>query len=223
MNAFCYMVLGRMIHFYVPDHRILKLKAGTFAGCFVILDIVCFVVQLIGGGMAGVGAPPEQMKKGLEIYKAGIALQEIFVILIIGLAVKFQLKMRMLERSAPVVLLEKKTWPRLLYAIYTALICISTRIVFRLVEFSNGTTSSNKILNVEWYQYVFDSVPMFFAGLVLAVCHPGMVLQGKDSEMPVSAWRKRWALRRSNRKKRLDDQYEAMLLDRIDRQEGTLT
>ncbi|CZS90841.1 uncharacterized protein RCO7_06697 [Rhynchosporium graminicola] len=68
MNAFSSMVLGRMIHFYIPNHRLLRLKASTFATCFVLFDIICFIIQLIGGDMAGVGAPPEQMKTGLDIY-----------------------------------------------------------------------------------------------------------------------------------------------------------
>ncbi|PVH74825.1 hypothetical protein DL98DRAFT_551951 [Cadophora sp. DSE1049] len=188
MNAFSYMVLGRMIHFYIPTHRLLRLKASTFATCFVLLDIICFIIQLIGGGMAGVGAPPEQMKKGLDIYKAGIALQEVFVIFFIGLAAMFQLMMRRLERS-DILPIEKKTWPRLLYAVYASLIFISARIIFRLVEFSNGTTSDNQILNVEWYQYVFDSIPIFFAGFVFVVSHPGIFMQGPDSVMPVATFR----------------------------------
>ncbi|KAH7348338.1 RTA1 like protein-domain-containing protein [Rhexocercosporidium sp. MPI-PUGE-AT-0058] len=211
MNAFSYMVLGRMIHFYIPDHRLLRLKASTFATCFVLLDIICFIIQLIGGGMAGVGAPPEQMKTGLDIYKAGIALQEVFVILFIGLAIMFQLKMRGLQSSA-ILPFEKRTWPRLLYAVYASLTFISARIVFRLVEFSHGTTSDNQILNLEWYQYVFDSIPIFFAGFVLVVCHPGMFMQGPDSVMPVATWRKKCALRRERRKKKVDDEYNSMLL-----------
>ena len=207
------MVLGRMIHFYVPEHRLLRLKASTFATCFVLLDIVCFVVQLIGGGMAGVGAPPEQMKTGLDIYKGGIALQEVFVILFIGLAVVFQLKMRKLQSSA-ILPLEKRTWPRLLYAVYASLTFISARINFRLVEFSHGTTSKNQILNIEWYQYVFDSIPNFFAGFVLVTSHPGMFMQGPDSVMPVATWRKKCAMRREKRKKKVDDEYDGILLSR---------
>ena len=69
-------------------------------------------------------------------------------------------------------------WRRLLYAVYASLIFISVRIIFRLVEFSNGTTSDNQILNVEWYQYVFDSIPIFFAGLVFVISHPGTYMQG---------------------------------------------
>jgi len=216
MNAFSYIVLSRMIHFYIPAHRLLHLKASTFATIFVLLDIICFIIQLIGGGMAGVGAPPQQMKTGLNIYKAGIALQEAFVILFIGLAVKFQVAIQRLERSE-ILPIEKKMWRRLLYAVYASLIFISVRIIFRLVEFSNGTTSENQILNVEWYQYVFDSIPIFFAGLVFVISHPGTYMQGPDSVMPVATWRRKCAERRQrkkNLKKVVDenDGYDAMLL-----------
>jgi len=108
-------------------------------------------------------------------------------------------------------------WRRLLYAVYASLIFISVRIIFRLVEFSNGTTSENQILNVEWYQYVFDSIPIFFAGLVFVISHPGTYMQGPDSVMPVATWRRKCAERRQrkkNLKKVVDenDGYDAMLL-----------
>ncbi|KAL2074073.1 hypothetical protein VTL71DRAFT_7851 [Oculimacula yallundae] len=213
MNAFSYMVLGRMIHFYIPTHRLLGLKASTFASSFVLLDIICFIIQLIGGGMAGVGAPPEQMKTGLDIYKAGIALQEVFVIFFLGLAAYFHVTMWKLERNG-ILPLEKKTWPRLLGAVYMSLVFISARIVFRLVEFSHGTTDDNEILTVEWYQYAFDSVPIFLAGFVLVVSHPGMFMQGPDSVMPIATWRKKLALRRHMKKQAVDDEYDSMLLTR---------
>ncbi|KAK0099487.1 hypothetical protein ONS95_004695 [Cadophora gregata] len=215
MNAFSYLILTHMIHFYHPTQHLLSLRAPTFSTLFIPLDILCFIIQLIGGSMAGVGAPPQQMQTGLNIYKAGIALQELFVVLFIGLAVNFQLTMRRLELEYPDVLpMEKRTWRRLLYAVYASLVFISARIVFRLVEFSHGTTADNQILNVEWYQYVFDSIPIFFAGFVFVVCHPGMYMQGPDSVIPVARWRRRCAGRRRGKEKVVvdDDGYDAMLL-----------
>ena len=108
--------------------------------------------------------------------------------------------MRALESSSVVFLAEKKTWPRLLYAVYASLLFISARIIFRLVEFSHGTTMDNEILNIEWYQYVFDSVPIFLAGFVLVIGHPGMFMQGEDSVMPMAGWRRK-CLERKGRKK----------------------
>jgi hypothetical protein len=39
INAFDYMVLGRMDHFYLPDKKLAGVKAQRFAVYFVSLDI----------------------------------------------------------------------------------------------------------------------------------------------------------------------------------------
>lgn len=39
INAFLYMVLGRMVHFFIPDHKVLGVKARSLTACFVSLDI----------------------------------------------------------------------------------------------------------------------------------------------------------------------------------------
>lgn len=59
-----------------------------------------------------------------------------------------------------------------------------TRIIYRLCEYSSGTTDSNKLLTSEAYPYVLDALPMFLALVVLNIFHPGRVLQGPDSEFP---------------------------------------
>ena len=39
INAYCYMVLGRMIHYFTPGQTVLKLNARRLALIFVLLDI----------------------------------------------------------------------------------------------------------------------------------------------------------------------------------------
>lgn len=71
----------------------------------------------------------------------------------------------------------------------------------------------NEILNIEWYQYAFDSVPIFLAGFVLVVSHPGMFMQGPDAVMPMATWRRKLVERRN--KKRIEKSEDGTLL--IDR------
>lgn len=40
INAFCFMVLARMVHMFMPNNRILKLKGSIMAVIFVLLDIL---------------------------------------------------------------------------------------------------------------------------------------------------------------------------------------
>ena len=39
INAFVYMTLGRLIHMYIPEKRLVKLSARRIGMYFVILDI----------------------------------------------------------------------------------------------------------------------------------------------------------------------------------------
>lgn len=48
INAFLYMTLGRMVQFFVPEQQLVKISAQRFGLIFVCLDIVAFIIQLIG-------------------------------------------------------------------------------------------------------------------------------------------------------------------------------
>lgn len=39
-NAFCFMVLARLVHMFMPKHRILRIKGSWLAVLFVGLDIL---------------------------------------------------------------------------------------------------------------------------------------------------------------------------------------
>lgn len=40
INAFDYMLLGRMVHFYLGDRRLFRIRAERMTLCFVVLDVV---------------------------------------------------------------------------------------------------------------------------------------------------------------------------------------
>ena len=51
INAFDYMTLGRMVHFFLPDQKVWGIKAKRLTLIFVLLDIGSFIMQGIGGSM----------------------------------------------------------------------------------------------------------------------------------------------------------------------------
>ncbi|KAM5440968.1 hypothetical protein MferCBS31731_004107 [Microsporum ferrugineum] len=189
VNAFDYMVLARMIHFFLPSRSIGIFKPAMLAKIFVILDFGAFIIQLIGGGMAGPGQTPEAAMRGIHIYMGGIGIQEFFIILFLILAIQFHYQMLHLERTGRLSDIKRK-WRPLLYSLYTSLLFITVRIIYRLVEFSSGHTASNPIPHHEWYMYVFDAVPMLAAIGVWNIVHPGKILRGPDAKMPSSGLRK---------------------------------
>ncbi|KAL4902741.1 RTA1 like protein-domain-containing protein [Aspergillus multicolor] len=192
VNAFDYMVLARMINFFIPERQIGIFKPSLLAVVFVILDIGAFVIQLIGGGMATPTADAATMKKGLDIYMGGIGIQQFFILCFTFIAIQYHRRMLRLSREGRLAGL-KAQWRMLLYALYASLLFITIRIIFRLVEFSQGNDENNTISTHEWYMYAFDAAPMWCAIAVWNVVHPGRVIKGPDAKMPPSPLRKIFA------------------------------
>ena len=186
VNAFAYMVFARMVHFYSPTRKVWFLSPSILALVFVTLDIVSFVVQLIGGGMAGPGASADAQKKGLNIYMGGIGMQEGFIVLFLGLVVKFHRDQLRAERVGRLTADKIGSWRWLMGALYGCLLAITVRIVYRLAEFSGGLDHSNPLPSNEPLLYVLESTPMWLAILVWNVVHPGRFIRGDGAKMPRS-------------------------------------
>lgn len=45
VNAFVYMLLGRMVYYWIPDQKVWKVKARTLTQMFVAWDIMSFIVR----------------------------------------------------------------------------------------------------------------------------------------------------------------------------------
>ncbi|KAK1635732.1 RTA1 domain-containing protein [Colletotrichum phormii] len=151
VNAFAYMTLGRMIYFFHPSRSLLRIPAATFAAIFVALDVVSFAA--------------------IHIYMGGIGLQEFFILIVVALALKFQVEMKRLDKLSGK---ESRSWKPLLWALYFPLGMISVRIVYRLIEFSSGHGIDNVLI----------TLPMLLAIAVFNVVHPAMVMNDPESDMP---------------------------------------
>ncbi|KAI0888498.1 RTA1 like protein-domain-containing protein [Annulohypoxylon maeteangense] len=185
VNAFDYMVLGRMIYFFAPSRKVFGIPAPTLAAAFVTFDFVAFCIQLAGGSMAGPTAPEDEQLRAIHIYMGGIGLQQFFIVVFVAFAVKFQLDMRNVNPPRNLQTSWRSGWRPLLLTLYASLTCITIRIIFRLVEFSSGSTGvSNPLLTNETYFYVLEAMLMLLAILSFNVIHPGTVLVGPESEMP---------------------------------------
>lgn len=114
-----------MVHFYLPSFSVLGVRLYNLTLWFVFADIACFVVQLIGGAQATNTAPPDQALRGIRIYMAGISLQETFIIVFVGFAVAFNMRLLKAEKTGQFERTSKKNWRRLLYTIYLSLLLIT--------------------------------------------------------------------------------------------------
>lgn len=184
VNAYAYMTLGRMVYYFLPTHSLLGMPAVTLAAIFVGLDIVSFIIQLIGGSLAGPGSPPEDQLHAIHIYMGGIGLQEFFIVIFVILCIAFQRKMHEIRAEKGIKVLIASDWGRLLGALYFSLAMISVRIIYRLIEFSGGMGDNNPLVTHEVYFYILEAVPMFMALLTFNIVHPGRIMQGPLSDMP---------------------------------------
>lgn len=179
-------VFARIVNFFSPARKVWIFSPSTLTLIFVTLDIVSFVVQLIGGGMAGPGASPESQKKGLNLYMGGIGMQEGFIILFLGLVFKFHRDQLQAERCGRLALNKIAGWRWMTWALYTCMFTITIRIIYRLVEFSAGLGSSNPLPKNEPLLYVLESAPMFLAIVIWNIFHPGRYMYGEDTKMQPS-------------------------------------
>jgi hypothetical protein len=146
--------------------------------------------------MISPGSSPSTLMTGIHIYMGGIGLQELCILIFTSIAIKFSLIMRSRERelasSRNQILDSRPTnWRTLLYILYASLALITTRIIFRLVEFASGIDpSKNPIPYHEAYFMALDALPMLVAIVLMNVVHPGRILQGEGSEFPKGPTRK---------------------------------
>ncbi|OCK80373.1 RTA1-domain-containing protein [Lepidopterella palustris CBS 459.81] len=182
INAYVYMTAGRLIWTFLPAKRIWKVKAMSIGKYFVWLDIVSFLIQGMGGLMLSPGASAHSQSIGKNVYMTGVGVQELFICLFTALIIRFHYEMLQLEKSTSI--LRNPKWKWLAYTLYMTLALITTRIIYRLAEFSGGIGTSNPLPYHEVYALALDAIPMLVAIIILSVMHPGMVLVGPESEFP---------------------------------------
>ena len=188
LNAFVYMVFGRMVLYFLPDQKVAKIKAKRLTLIFVLLDVVyvrkflcwsvltrdsSFLVQLGGGSMLS-NTDANTIQLGQRLYMSGIGIQLFFFTLFLGLTVHFYRKAQQAESR------RQTNWRWLLYVIYAEYVLIAVRIIFRLVEFSAGV--DGPVPHTESYFFVFDALTILVALVLFCMCHPGRILVGPESE-----------------------------------------
>lgn len=120
------MILGRMVYYYLPEQKVFGVHATKFSLLFVLLDIVSFLVQAVGGIIvSGNNVPQKLLETGKDIYMSGIGLQELFILCFFGLVIAFHRRVLVLEQEGVLEKNGRTQWRRLLYTLYISLILIT--------------------------------------------------------------------------------------------------
>lgn len=200
------MTVARLVYYVLPDQKLWKIKATMLTKLLVAIDIVCFLIQAAGGSMmSNEDITSDTVRIGQKLYMGGCGAQLCFILIFCGMMARFKVKMH--RDSRPIrnvgqvrvlfwvlyVVLGlivvcrplSLTAPFVSYPLYLpAKHLLQIRIIFRLVEFGQGTSLDNPILTNEYYAIGLDAVPMLLGFLLLNAVHPGWVLRGPESEFP---------------------------------------
>ncbi|KAF3206324.1 hypothetical protein TWF106_000709 [Orbilia oligospora] len=184
INAYAYMVLGRML-------------VGASMASFQDTDSNSTEQERIDAAKG--------VKLGLNIYMGGIGFQLFWILIFSVFAWRFRVK-AVNERNQGNGIHRDSSWKRLLIILYFTLLMITIRIIFRLVEFSAGSLNT-KLTMTEWYFYVLEATPMATACLTWNIFHPGRFLVGPDSEFPRLTRKEKKAIKAEKKRAKEEKKY----------------
>ena len=122
INAFVYMIVARLVHFLLPQEKIIGMSPRWLAKGFVAADIVSFLVQAVGGAMLANNEGGETVVTGQRIYMSGIGVQLFFVVIfgVVTVILLYRLEQRM--RSGTLV--RSTAWVRPLIWVLISVIAL---------------------------------------------------------------------------------------------------
>ncbi|KAK5987911.1 Protein RTM1 [Cladobotryum mycophilum] len=170
-----YLLISRLIRAVLPPsrHRILKISGRRLTPIFVACDIIAFMIQGSGSGIASSDnwtGPNE--KVGRNVLIGGLAFQLIAFGLFLCVFGRFHyLANRYEVDDAP------GGWRRLVIAVYVSSILIMIRCIYRVSEFAEGM--NGYAFRTEWLFWVFEAIPMAGAIGVFCFFHPSRYLSGR--------------------------------------------
>jgi hypothetical protein len=169
LNAFDYVLLGRMMLVFLPELKILRVRATWIAGIFVCLDLIAFLIQASAALFLAPGNTVDQVNTGMTLYMAGICLQQVYIVIFLSFVGMFHYRALQVSDRRTIFAI-CPSWQTTLIAIYASLVLITVRIIFRLREFSGGLDPyANSIPYHEQYFYVCQNNPTKKNSLLLTV------------------------------------------------------
>jgi len=172
-----YITIGRLITGVLPadSQTILGLPCRKISKIFVICDILSFLVQASGSGIASSNNWQGNSEKiGVDVLIAGLATQLVTVLVfavLLGTFTNMVFAKGRAKDTAP------SGWKRVHMAICISILFIAVRSVYRLIEFILGIDGYP--FSHEWIFYVFESLPMLPAIGIFCIHHPGKYLPRK--------------------------------------------
>ncbi|KAG2078713.1 RTA1 like protein, partial [Suillus decipiens] len=181
-----FIILGRVITRVGPQYS--RLTPRMYTILFCCFDIICLVIQAVGGASAAHSANTKtSASKGANIMLGGIVAQLFAILVYVALAVETLLHLRY---NAPFRYVEQpgivekgqrtvsKNLRLMLYAMAFCTLCIFIRSVYRTVELANGW--NGPVISTERYFDWLDGGMVTLAIYTLNFFHPGIFVKQDD-------------------------------------------
>lgn len=111
------MVLARMVHLYLPTCTLCSIPAFLLSITFFLLNCTALVAQLVGSLWAGPISLEARHIVGRHISIGGIVMQQFFLILFLGVVVRFHLDMRQIGKAGKA----RGGWKKLVWGLYASI------------------------------------------------------------------------------------------------------
>ncbi|KAJ5785939.1 uncharacterized protein N7503_011151 [Penicillium pulvis] len=175
LAASIYMEFGRII-LVTNGENYTIIRRTWLTKIFVCGDIISFVVQFGGAGML---ANTSTASSGPKIMEIGVVIQILFFGLFLITIIIFHVRLVKMGSAT----LYTVPWKRHVMASYASGALIFVRSVFRLVEFTEFTGSTEgPIAKYEWMSYVFDAVMILITSVIFNWVHPSEMIPYLPSE-----------------------------------------
>ncbi|KAF4464614.1 RTM1 [Fusarium albosuccineum] len=167
-----YLLISRLILAVLPssNHRVLKIPGRRLTPIFVACDIVAFLIQGSGSGIASSDNWQGDMERiGRNVLIGGLAFQLVAFSLFLCVFRRFHvLANRMAVSDAP------QGWQKVVLAVYVSSCLIMIRCIYRVCEFAEGM--NGYAFRNEWLFWVFECLPMIGAIGIFCIYHPSRYL-----------------------------------------------
>ena len=173
LSASIYMTLPRITRaLHAEGHSLIRIS--WISKIYILIDIACFVLQIMGTVMQAYGSAGQQ-GQAVNFIAGGLGFQLAAFVVFILLAWRIHGK---LSREAT-FLSTRVVWKPYFCILYITSLLVLVRNLVRIVEFVQGEEGT--IASHEAFLYVFDAWPMFMVLLGLAVFYPGRLLKATSA------------------------------------------
>ncbi|KAH6722146.1 RTA1 like protein-domain-containing protein [Leptodontidium sp. MPI-SDFR-AT-0119] len=178
LSASIYLCLARIVNVY--GENLSRFKPRTYTLFFVTCDIICLVLQALGGGIAASSDTQSSNDLGRNIMLAGLVLQVVSLTFFAIAAGEFGFRVwkgrgQWNERYISIV--STRLFKTFLVGLAVATVAIFIRSAYRIAELSGGF-NSHLFTDDEVTFMILEGVMIIIACFCLTAFHPAVSFQG---------------------------------------------